>query len=100
MVARRLGFASVPLAVLAVLIGSQSVNLLISMHADSDVPWIWNRSYGDVSTDEWINAAKWAALAVLLWFWYVPLRPALARHSLGACITASSWSRSCSACSS
>ena len=57
---------------LAVLIGSQSVSLLISMHADNDLPWIWNRAYGDVSTDEWVNAAKWAALAVLLWFWCVP----------------------------
>ena len=45
------------------------------MHADNDLPWIWNRAYGDVSTDEWINAAKWAALAVLLWFWCVPLSP-------------------------
>ena len=58
-----------PLAVLAVLIGSQSVSLLISMHADNDLPWIWNRVYADVSIDEWINAAKWTALAVLLWFW-------------------------------
>ncbi|EPS97232.1 hypothetical protein FOMPIDRAFT_1129043 [Fomitopsis schrenkii] len=74
LVARRLGFASVPLAVLAILIGSQSVNLLISMHADSDVPWIWDRTYADVSTDEWINAAKWAALAVLLWFCFVVVK--------------------------
>lgn len=39
------------------------------MHADNDLPWIWNRVYADVSIDEWINAVKWTALAVLLWFW-------------------------------
>jgi len=35
LVARRLGFASLPLAILAILIGSQSLNLLIATHYDS-----------------------------------------------------------------
>lgn len=38
LVARRLGFASLPLAVLAILIGSQSLSLLVSMHTDDASP--------------------------------------------------------------
>ncbi|EKM54325.1 uncharacterized protein PHACADRAFT_162698 [Phanerochaete carnosa HHB-10118-sp] len=38
LVARRLGFASLPLAVLAILVGSQSFILLVSMHADDTSP--------------------------------------------------------------
>jgi len=74
LVARRLGFASLPLAVLAVLIGSQSVNLLISMHTDGSIPWIWTRSIEDISNDEFINAAKWAAFVILLWFCFVVIK--------------------------
>ena len=69
LVARRLGFASVPLAVLAILIGSQSVNLLISMHTDDSTPWTWNPS--QLSNEDLINIAKWAAICALVWAWYV-----------------------------
>ncbi|KAI0743765.1 eukaryotic membrane protein family-domain-containing protein [Daedaleopsis nitida] len=65
LVARRLGFASLPLAVLAVLIGSQSVVLLVSMHAD-DSP-LWTRPWQEYTTNDWTNVAKWTALAVLCW---------------------------------
>lgn len=69
LVARRLGFASLPLAVLAVLIGSQSVALLVSMHAD-DSP-LWTRPWQEYTQNDWTNAAKWTALVVLGWGWYV-----------------------------
>ncbi|KAJ3535704.1 hypothetical protein NM688_g6938 [Phlebia brevispora] len=65
LVARRLGFASLPLAVLAVLIGSQSINLLISMHKEDFSPWSWNVS--DFSEEDWINIAKWGAMCALFW---------------------------------
>ena len=67
LVARRLGFASLPLAVLAILIGSQSVGLLISMHADESSPWL--RPWEEYTPDDWINMAKWGALALLFWAW-------------------------------
>ncbi|OBZ68004.1 Endoplasmic reticulum membrane protein 65 [Grifola frondosa] len=63
LVARRLGFASLPLAVLAILIGSQSVGLLISMHADERSPWM--QPWRELSANDVVNIAKWAALAIL-----------------------------------
>ena len=66
--ARRLGFASLPLAVLAILIGSQTVSLFVAMHVDDTSPWI--RNFSDMTTNEWINLAKWVALGLLFWFWY------------------------------
>lgn len=83
LVARRLGFASLPLAVLAVLIGSQSVNLLISMHTDGSVPWIWTRPLYDISEGELVNAAKWAALVVLVWCCTVVIKIILGVQLLG-----------------
>ncbi|KAL4242771.1 TAPT1 family protein [Abortiporus biennis] len=73
-VARRLGFASLPLAVLAILIGSQSINLLISMHtADDAVPWYsWNLN--DMSGNDVINIVKWGALGFLFWFCTVVIK--------------------------
>ncbi|PSS37851.1 hypothetical protein PHLCEN_2v319 [Hermanssonia centrifuga] len=65
LVARRLGFASLPLAVLAILIGSQSINLLIAMHTDDSSPWTW--SFSEMSNEELINIGKWVALGTLIW---------------------------------
>ncbi|KAI0779867.1 eukaryotic membrane protein family-domain-containing protein [Fomes fomentarius] len=65
LVARRLGFASLPLAVLAVLIGSQSVALLVAMHAEESP--LWTRSWQDYTPNDWTNVAKWTALAILCW---------------------------------
>ncbi|EIN11380.1 DUF747-domain-containing protein [Punctularia strigosozonata HHB-11173 SS5] len=65
-VARRLGFASLPLAVLAILIGSQMVNLLWSMHADGSAS-PWRLTEGHTTTDDIVNRLKWAALAALFW---------------------------------
>lgn len=59
LVARRLGFASVPLAVLAILIGLQSFNLVFSSHLhDQRDPR---------------PLAKWIAMGVLFWLWCVDL---------------------------
>lgn len=69
LVARRLGFASLPLAVLAVLIGSQSVALLVAMHAEESP--LWTRSWQDYTPNDWTNVAKWTALAILCWGWCV-----------------------------
>ena len=51
------------------LIGSQSVSLLISMHADESP--LWTRSWQEYTLDDWTNVAKWSALALLCWGWSV-----------------------------
>ncbi|KAH8119335.1 DUF747-domain-containing protein, partial [Phellopilus nigrolimitatus] len=56
-VARRLGFPALPLAVLAALIGSQSVGLVISTYSLSPVTL-----YGNI-----VDRAKWIALGVIFW---------------------------------
>ena len=67
-VARRLGLAVLPLAVLAILMGGQSIILLVSTHFPES-PWA-SLSNVDVFTAlDWIQTAKWLALAVLVWFW-------------------------------
>ena len=71
LVARRLGFASLPLAVLVILMGTQSVNMLIAMHADDWSPWNWTWQLPDMSNEDWINIAKWVALAAMFWVWSV-----------------------------
>ncbi|KAH9942279.1 eukaryotic membrane protein family-domain-containing protein [Epithele typhae] len=72
LVARRLGFASLPLAVHAILIGYQSVALLISMHADESP--LWTRPWNEYTPNDWTNFAKWAALAVLCWGCFLVLK--------------------------
>ncbi|KIP06627.1 hypothetical protein PHLGIDRAFT_106799 [Phlebiopsis gigantea 11061_1 CR5-6] len=71
LVARRLGFASLPLAVLAILIGSQSVVLLVSMHTDDAAP---RKVVGSLSNDDWVNVGKWMALATLFWVTFVVIK--------------------------
>ncbi|KAG6828801.1 hypothetical protein H0H92_006681 [Tricholoma furcatifolium] len=58
LVARRLGFASLPLAVLAIIIGWQTLGLMFSMRSDYD----WMR----------LSHPTWVAIGVLFWIWYVP----------------------------
>lgn len=75
-VARRLGFASMPLAVLAVILGAQSISLLISTHFPES-PWAtmprdWNMDM--LSTMDWEEAGKWAALGLLSWFCLVTIK--------------------------
>ncbi|KAI0812804.1 eukaryotic membrane protein family-domain-containing protein [Irpex lacteus] len=74
LVARRLGFASLPLAVLAILIGSQTINLLLSMHTEDLSPWSWSWDVSQFSEDDWINLAKWLALGTLFWLCFVGLK--------------------------
>ncbi|KIY53089.1 DUF747-domain-containing protein [Fistulina hepatica ATCC 64428] len=69
LVARRLGFASLPLAVLSILIGCQSVSLLFSMHSDGS---LWDSAIprGHLmppSMAEVIHYAKWIAMVFLFW---------------------------------
>ncbi|KAI0695540.1 eukaryotic membrane protein family-domain-containing protein [Cytidiella melzeri] len=72
LVARRLGFASLPLAVLVILIGSQTINLLLSMHTEDLSPWSWN--VAQFSEADWINVVKWLALGCLFWLCFVGLK--------------------------
>jgi len=67
LVARRLGFASLPLAVLAILIGSQSINLMFALHSDSS-PWT------SLSNAEFIHCLKWATMGVLFWLCFVVVK--------------------------
>ncbi|CDO76187.1 hypothetical protein BN946_scf185037.g10 [Trametes cinnabarina] len=80
LVARRLGFASLPLAVLVVLIGSQSVALLVSMLADESSPWL--RPWKEYTADDWINVAKWGALALLFWACFLVIKIIMGMHLL------------------
>lgn len=57
LVARRLGFASVPLAVLAILIGLQSFNLVFSRHLHDQ--------------RDLHPLVKWIAMGMLFWLWCV-----------------------------
>lgn len=87
LVARRLGFASLPLAVLAILIGSQSIGLLIAMHTDDSLPWTW--SFQELSNDDLVNIAKWVALGVLFWLWYVMIALCMRSSRLRSCCSLS-----------
>ncbi|KAG8901968.1 hypothetical protein FRB99_004986 [Tulasnella sp. 403] len=75
-VARRLGFAAVPLAVLAVILGSQSISLLISTHFP-DSPWTTFHDLNALrmlSADDWLQTGKWIALGILTWFCALTLK--------------------------
>ncbi|KAL5528350.1 hypothetical protein ACEPAF_7486 [Sanghuangporus sanghuang] len=63
-VARRLGFPALPLAVLAALIGSQSIGLVISIHTFSPVTLVENM----------LHRAKWVALGVIAWICCVVIK--------------------------
>ncbi|KAK7057215.1 eukaryotic membrane protein family-domain-containing protein [Favolaschia claudopus] len=70
LVARRLGFASLPLAVLAVLIGSQSMSLLFAFHSDNSMPW----TAVSLSNAEIIHYLTWAIMGVLFWVCFVVIK--------------------------
>ncbi|OCH93090.1 DUF747-domain-containing protein [Obba rivulosa] len=72
LVARRLGFASLPLAVLITLTGSQSINLLIEMNTENWSPWSWSLS--ELSNDDLINIAKWSAMGFLFWLCFLVIK--------------------------
>lgn len=65
--ARRLGFASLPLAVLAIIIGSQLFSLLVSMNSDGRSAQAWPSPPTAWRADGFVRYAKWTALGVLFW---------------------------------
>ncbi|ESK97405.1 duf747 family protein [Moniliophthora roreri MCA 2997] len=69
LVARRLGFASLPLAVLAILIGSQSISLLFSLPPDSTT-----RSMLDFTDKEITRFLTWVAMGILFWLCFVVIK--------------------------
>ncbi|KAJ7072354.1 eukaryotic membrane protein family-domain-containing protein [Mycena amicta] len=68
LVARRLGFASLPLAVLAILIGSQSVSLMFTLHSADSSRWM------SLSNAELLHYLKWATMALLFWLCFVVVK--------------------------
>ncbi|KAF8902956.1 eukaryotic membrane protein family-domain-containing protein [Gymnopilus junonius] len=65
LVARRLGFASLPLAVLAILVGSQSIGLMFSAGSDFASPWTW--TIRSLSNAEIMHYVTWAVIGLLFW---------------------------------
>lgn len=67
LVARRLGFAAIPLAVLAILVGAQSINLVFSLNSDFTYPWTW--TVRSLSQAEVVYYATWTIVGLLSWLW-------------------------------
>ncbi|KAF8971129.1 eukaryotic membrane protein family-domain-containing protein [Flammula alnicola] len=63
LVARRLGFASLPLAALAILVGS---------HSDFASPWTW--TIRSLSNAEIMHYMTWAVMGVLFWLCFVVIK--------------------------
>ncbi|PFH52090.1 hypothetical protein AMATHDRAFT_74569 [Amanita thiersii Skay4041] len=70
LVARRLGFASLPLAVVAILIGSQSVSPLLSALQEDSPRWTLH----GLSHMDRLHLLKWGAMAFLFWFCCVVIK--------------------------
>jgi len=69
LVARRLGFAAIPMAVLSVLLGAQSVHLLF---VQSDPSSATSESPTQVTWwlgDDVLRRAQWIVLGILFWLW-------------------------------
>ncbi|KAJ7901805.1 eukaryotic membrane protein family-domain-containing protein [Mycena olivaceomarginata] len=76
LVARRLGFASLPLAVLAILIGSQSISLMFALHSDNSSPW----TVPSLSNAEIVHYLTWATMGVLFWLCFVVIKVIMGVH--------------------
>ncbi|KAG8681043.1 hypothetical protein FRC08_015879 [Ceratobasidium sp. 394] len=63
LVARRLGLPTLPLAVLVMLIGAQSAQLVLAVHGSS---WGWSWT--------WIRSAQCAVVGLLAWFCLVTIK--------------------------
>ncbi|KAJ3973490.1 eukaryotic membrane protein family-domain-containing protein [Lentinula raphanica] len=83
LVARRLGFASLPLAVLAILIFHQSLSLLFSLPSTNST--IFNptdayaantsvKGFFDFTNEELLRFATWTFLGVLIWLCFVVIK--------------------------
>lgn len=88
LVARRLGFASLPLAVLAILVGSQSIGLMFSSGSDFASPWTW--TIRSLSNAEIMHYVTWAVIGLLFWLWFV------FHVLLGAYFVIDYWMKLCS----
>ncbi|KAG9000332.1 hypothetical protein FRB93_012726 [Tulasnella sp. JGI-2019a] len=69
-VARRLGFAALPMAVLSVIICYQSLSLVVSTHF-ADSSWAELHDLYDlefISALDWVHMGKWVVLGILIWF--------------------------------
>ncbi|TFK20924.1 DUF747 family protein [Coprinopsis marcescibilis] len=73
LVARRLGFASLPLAVLFILVGSQSLGLIFA-NALSELTYPWTWTIQDISQDDIIHYLTWATVAFLFWLCFVGIK--------------------------
>ncbi|KAJ4483449.1 eukaryotic membrane protein family-domain-containing protein [Lentinula aciculospora] len=84
LVARRLGFSSLPLAVLAILIFHQSLSLLFSLPSATSSSFnptgIWDvenpiiRGFFDFTNEELLRCATWIFLGVLIWLCFVVIK--------------------------
>ncbi|KAG5638629.1 hypothetical protein H0H81_011348 [Sphagnurus paluster] len=70
LVARRLGFASLPLAVVAILIGSQSLNLMFAVNSDFSSLW----TVPSLTHAEIMHYATWAAMGLLFWICFLVIK--------------------------
>ncbi|KAG2150844.1 DUF747-domain-containing protein [Suillus clintonianus] len=71
LVARRLGFASLPLAVVVILVGLQSLTLVFSLRFEDE--WGWD-ALMDMSNAEVVRLLKWAVMGVAFWLCFLALK--------------------------
>ncbi|KAF4620641.1 hypothetical protein D9613_000239 [Agrocybe pediades] len=81
LVARRLGFASLPLAVLAILVGSQSIGLMFSISSDFVSPWTW--TIRSLSNAELMHYMTWAVMGCIIWMCLVVVKIIIGVNLLG-----------------
>jgi hypothetical protein len=68
LVARRLGFASLPLAVMVILIGFQSLSLLFALYSDST-----HAHFPNNRAETMVHLVKWSVMGIAFWLWWVIL---------------------------
>ncbi|KDR75015.1 hypothetical protein GALMADRAFT_140571 [Galerina marginata CBS 339.88] len=81
LVARRLGFASLPLAVLAILVGSQSIGLMFSSSADFASPWTW--TIRSLSNAEIMHYMTWGIMGFIFWLCFVVIKVIMGVNLVG-----------------
>jgi len=81
LVARRLGFASLPLAALFILLGSQSIGLMFSASSDFASPWTW--TFQSLSNAQIMHYMTWAAMGVLFWLCFVVIKVIVGVNLIG-----------------
>ncbi|KAG1735114.1 DUF747-domain-containing protein [Suillus paluster] len=71
LVARRLGFSSLPLALVVMLVGLQSLTLVFSLRFEDE--WGWD-ALMDMSHAEVVHLLKWAVMGVAFWLCFLALK--------------------------